>query len=110
MFLPSSRRSRDIFSAEFSMILASRSAVAIVSALLAITGVIPQGSAQSAPAKPDGKPAVIAMDDERIKLAEIELHEARPASIARRLIVPGTIVPDAGRVAHVSVKLSGTVA
>ncbi|MET4322579.1 efflux RND transporter periplasmic adaptor subunit [Bradyrhizobium sp. RT5a] len=91
------------------MILANRSAVAIVSALLAIVGVIPQAFAQSAPAKPDGKPAVIVMDDERIKLAEIKLHEARPASIARRLIVPGTIVPDAGRVAHVSVKLSGTV-
>lgn len=92
------------------MILASRSAVAIVSALLAIVGVIPQAFAQSAPAKPDGKPAVIAMDDERIKLAEIELRKAGPASIARRLIVPGTIVPDGGRVAHVSVKLSGTVA
>lgn len=92
------------------MILASRSAVAIVSALLAIVGVIPQAFAQSAPAKPAGKPAVIAMDDERIKLAEIELREAGPASIARRLIVPGTIVPDGGRVAHVSVKLSGTVA
>ncbi|WBL81074.1 efflux RND transporter periplasmic adaptor subunit [Bradyrhizobium xenonodulans] len=50
------------------------------------------------------------MDDERIKLAEIGLREAGPAPIARRLIVPGTIVPDAGRVAHVSVKLSGTVA
>lgn len=92
------------------MILANRSAVAIVSALLAIVGFIPQAFAQSAPAKPDGKPAVIAMDDERIKLAEIELREAGPASIARRLIVPGTIVPDGGRVAHVSVKLSGTVA
>ncbi|MGY4501904.1 cobalt-zinc-cadmium efflux system membrane fusion protein [Bradyrhizobium sp. GM24.11] len=91
------------------MILANRSAVAIVSALLAIVGFIPQAFAQSAPAKPDGKPAVIAMDDERIKLAEIELREAGPASIARRLIVPGTIVPDAGRVAHVTVKLSGTV-
>jgi cobalt-zinc-cadmium efflux system membrane fusion protein len=50
------------------------------------------------------------MDDERIKLAEIDLRPAGPAPIARRLIVPGTIVPDAGRVAHVSVKLSGTVA
>src|SRR5438046_2236979 len=53
---------------------------------------------------------VVGMDDERIKLDEIELRQAGPAPIARRLIVPGTIVPDAGRVAHVSVKLSGTVA
>lgn len=92
------------------MISANGPAVAIVSALLAIVGVIPQAFAQSAPAKPEGKPALIAMDDERIKLAEIELREAGPVSIARRLIVPGTIVPDGGRVAHVSVKLSGTVA
>lgn len=92
------------------MISANGPAVAIVSALLAIVGVIPQAFAQSAPAKPERKPALIAMDDERIKLAEIELREVGPVSIARRLIVPGTIVPDGGRVAHVSVKLSGTVA
>ncbi len=92
------------------MFMANRSAAAIVSALLVIAGVTPQDAAQSAPAKVGGKLAVIAMDDERIKLAEIELCEAGPASIARRLIVPGTIVPDAGRVSHVSVKLSGTVA
>lgn len=90
------------------MISANRSAVAIVSALLA--SIIPQAFAQSAPAKPGGKPAVVAMDDERIWLAEIELRDAGPASIARWLIVPGTIVPDGGRVAHVPVKLSGTVA
>jgi membrane fusion protein, heavy metal efflux system len=92
------------------MFTASRSAAAIVSALLVIAGVTPQAVAQSAPAKVGGKPPVIVMDDERIKLAEIELREAGPAPIARRLIVPGTIVPDAGRVSHVSVKLSGTIA
>ncbi|MBR0710302.1 efflux RND transporter periplasmic adaptor subunit [Bradyrhizobium liaoningense] len=93
------------------MFSAPHSAAAILSVLLAVTGVNPQAFAQSAPAKPDGgKPSVIVMDDARIKLAEIELREAGPAPIARRLMVPGTIVPDAGRVAHVSVKLSGTVA
>ncbi|MDI3559631.1 efflux RND transporter periplasmic adaptor subunit [Bradyrhizobium sp. Arg816] len=92
------------------MFLAHGSAAAILSVLLAVTNVTSQAFAQSAPAKPEGKPAVIVMDDERIKLAEIELREAGPAPIARRLMVPGTIVPDAGRVAHVSVKLSGTVA
>jgi cobalt-zinc-cadmium efflux system membrane fusion protein len=56
------------------------------------------------------KPGVIAMDDARIKLAGIELRQAGPSPIARRLTVPGTIVPDAGRVAHVSVNLFGTVA
>ena len=50
------------------------------------------------------------MDDERIRLAQIDLREVGPAKIAKRLVVPGTVVPDAGRVARVSVKLSGTVA
>ncbi|MBR1090857.1 efflux RND transporter periplasmic adaptor subunit [Bradyrhizobium manausense] len=64
-------------------------------------------------AKPAGAPnksTVVAIDEERIKLAEIEVRSAGPATIARRLTVPGTVVPDAGRVAHVAVKLSGTVA
>ena len=87
------------------MFSTNRSAAAIL-ALLAASCMTSQAIAQSAPAKP----AVILMDDERIKLADIELREAGPAPIARRLVVPGTIVPDAGRVSHVSVKLSGTVA
>lgn len=91
------------------MFSVNRSAAALLSALLAATGVISAVLAQSA-AKPNGEPAVIVMDDERIKLAEIALRQAGPAPIARRLTVPGTIVPDAGRVAHVPVKLSGTVA
>ena len=62
------------------------------------------------PASPSNKSTVVAMDDERIKLAEIEQGRVGPAHIARRLAVPGTVVPDAGQVAHVSVKLSGTVA
>jgi len=54
--------------------------------------------------------ALIPMSDEQIKLAQIQTVSAGPAIIAKRLVVPGTIVPDAGRVAHISVKLSGTVA
>jgi cobalt-zinc-cadmium efflux system membrane fusion protein len=56
------------------------------------------------------KTSLIPMDDERIKLAQIEQVSVGPATIARRLVVPGTIIPHADRVAHVSVKLSGTVA
>ncbi|WP_271523210.1 efflux RND transporter periplasmic adaptor subunit [Bradyrhizobium sp. CCBAU 53380] len=56
------------------------------------------------------KPAVIAMDDGQIKLAGIDLTQAGAAPIARRVSVPGTIVPDSGRVAHISVKLAGSVA
>ena len=56
------------------------------------------------------KAPVIAMDDERIKLARIEMAATGPRTIAKRLTVPGTVIPDADKVAHVSVKLSGTVA
>lgn len=57
----------------------------------------------------DGK-ALVPMDEERIRLAQIDQSRVGPDTIARRLSVPGTIVPDADRVAHVSVKLAGTVA
>jgi cobalt-zinc-cadmium efflux system membrane fusion protein len=78
-----------------------------------VTGLgIPAAVAQrdAKPASSSNKSAVVAMDDERIRLAEIEERGVGPATIARRLAVPGTVVPDAGRVAHVAVKLSGTVA
>ena len=61
-------------------------------------------------AGPASKPARVAMDDERIKLAQIDVQPVGPSEVTKRLSVPGTIVPDAGNVAHVSVKLSGTVA
>jgi len=50
------------------------------------------------------------MSEEQIKLAQIELANVGPATIAKRLAVPGTIIPSADLIAHVSVKLSGTVA
>jgi cobalt-zinc-cadmium efflux system membrane fusion protein len=50
------------------------------------------------------------MNEEQIKLAQIELANVGPATIAKRLVVPGTIIPNADLIAHVSVKLSGTVA
>ena len=40
------------------------------------------------------------MDDARIKLAQIDLLGVGPATIAKRLVVPGSIVPDADRIAH----------
>lgn len=57
----------------------------------------------------DGK-ALVPMDEERIRLAQIDQSKVGPGTIARRLSVPGTIAPDADRVAHVSVKLAGAVA
>jgi membrane fusion protein, heavy metal efflux system len=59
---------------------------------------------------PESNSTLIPMDHEQIKLAQIELASVGPATIAKRLVVPGTIVPHADRIVHVSVKLSGTVA
>ena len=65
---------------------------------------------ESKPATLSHRKALVAMDEERIRLAQIEQSKVGPGTIERHLIVPGTIVPDADRVAHVSVKLAGTVA
>lgn len=67
-------------------------------------------AAPSKPAAPEPVSGLLPMADEQIKLAQIELADAGPATIANRLIVPGSIVPNADLIAHVSVKLSGTVA
>lgn len=64
---------------------------------------------QSGPQKEKRNP-VIRMDEERIALAKIEQIKVGPATMATRLSVPAVIAPDANQVAHVSVKLSGTVA
>jgi cobalt-zinc-cadmium efflux system membrane fusion protein len=62
------------------------------------------------PESPGTKAPIIPMDDQRIKLAQIDQVGVGPAKIAKRLVVPGTVIPHADRIAHVSVKLSGTVA
>jgi cobalt-zinc-cadmium efflux system membrane fusion protein len=67
-----------------------------------------QSAIRSETAEP--KSRVITMDDQRIKLAQIDQVNVGPGPIAKRLAVPGTVIPDSDRVAHVSVKLSGTVA
>jgi cobalt-zinc-cadmium efflux system membrane fusion protein len=59
---------------------------------------------------PENRPALIPMTDEQAKLARIELASVGPASVAKQLVVPGTIVPHADHIVHVAVKLSGTVA
>lgn len=63
-------------------------------------------------AKPSAAELVsgMAMSDEQIRLAQIDLAKVGPGMIAKRLVVPGGIIPHADRIAHVSVKLSGTVA
>jgi membrane fusion protein, heavy metal efflux system len=60
--------------------------------------------------QPGNEKQDIKLTAEQIVAADIELVPAQGGTIARRLIIPGTIVPHADRIARVSVKLSGTVA
>src|SRR5262249_27794830 len=53
---------------------------------------------------------IVKLTDQQIAAARIELVAVQGGTLARRLTVPGTILPDADRIAHVSAKLSGTVA
>jgi membrane fusion protein, heavy metal efflux system len=56
------------------------------------------------------EPAVVKLTDDQIGAAGIELAPVQEGTLAHRIVVPGTIVPDANRIARVSVKLSATVA
>lgn len=53
---------------------------------------------------------VVKLSAEAIAAAGIEAAEIQSGSIARRIIVPGTIVPHADHIAHVAVKLPSIVA
>jgi membrane fusion protein, heavy metal efflux system len=57
----------------------------------------------------DEKRNVIKLTEEQIIAAHIDLVGTQGGTLSRRLIVPGTIVPHADRIARVTVKLSGTV-
>ncbi len=52
----------------------------------------------------------IRLADDQIEIAGIELAPVEDGTLIRRIVVPGTIVPHADRIARVSVKLSATVA
>jgi cobalt-zinc-cadmium efflux system membrane fusion protein len=54
--------------------------------------------------------AGIRLTDEQIETSGIEFAAVHDGTLSRRIVVPGTIVPDADRIARVSVKLSATVA
>jgi membrane fusion protein, heavy metal efflux system len=58
----------------------------------------------------DDQQGVIKLSEDEIKSAGIESATAQPGAIAHRIVVPGTIIPHADRIAHVAVKVSGTVA
>ncbi len=58
----------------------------------------------------DEQPAIVKLTNDQIEVASIELAAVQDGTIARRIVVPGTIVLQPDRVARVSVRLSGTVA
>src|SRR5439155_12488961 len=60
--------------------------------------------------EPTNEKPEIKLTDEQIAVTHIDLVAARGGTLARRLTIPGTIVPHADRIARASVKLSATVA
>jgi len=74
-----------------------------------------QESASTEPAKSSveakgDQQSIVKLDDDEIKSANIESATAQAGTIAHRIVVPGTVIPHADRIAHVAVKVSGTVA
>ena len=58
----------------------------------------------------EGPEGVIKISPERILAAQIELAPVGEGVLARRLTVPGVIMPDSNRIARVAAKVVGTVA
>jgi membrane fusion protein, heavy metal efflux system len=91
-------------------------AVDLVTGSQSLRSVEKTGDAQ--PRRPKGDPdseagedhrAGIRLTNDQIETAGIELAAVQDGTLARRIVVPGTIVPHADRIARVSVKLSATV-
>jgi membrane fusion protein, heavy metal efflux system len=57
----------------------------------------------------EAKAAVIRLTEEQIAEAQINVAAVEGGALVRRIVVPGTVVPDADRIVRVAVKLSGTV-
>ena len=68
------------------------------------------GSGGHVEGEKEGAEGAIRMPQERIAAAKIEVAPAAGGVLARRLTAPGTIVPDANRIARVAAKVVGTVA
>jgi cobalt-zinc-cadmium efflux system membrane fusion protein len=58
----------------------------------------------------DDQQGLVKLSEDEIKSAGIEFAAAEAGTIAHRIIVPGTIIPHADHIAHIAVKVSGTVA
>lgn len=60
--------------------------------------------------KPESKEGVLKLGADRIAAADIKVAKVTEGTLARRLTVPGTIVPAADRIGRVAAKVVGTVA
>jgi len=65
---------------------------------------------KSGAAAADDQQSIVKLSADEIDGAGIAMAAVEPGTIAHRIVVPGTIIPHADRIAHVSVKLSGTLA
>src|ERR1700719_1462299 len=92
---------------------AVRYAVELVTGAEALRAVETRGGAEQRKPKGDAEAreehASIRLTDDQIEAAGIELAAVQDGTLSRRIVVPGTIVPHADRIARVSVKLSATV-
>lgn len=70
----------------------------------------PTERAKSSAEAKDDQQGVVKLSEDEIKSAGIEPAVAQAGTIVHRIVVPGTIIPHADRIAHVAVKVSGTVA
>jgi membrane fusion protein, heavy metal efflux system len=87
--------------------------------LTSISGAAPTLPKSAEPASDERKPGAKSADDpqgvvklteDEIKSAGLDVAHVEGAVVAHRIIAPGTIIPHADRIAHVAVKISGTVA
>jgi membrane fusion protein, heavy metal efflux system len=68
-------------------------------------------AAETKPAAPaSDDTGLVKLSEDEITSARIETAAAQAGTIAHRVIVPGTIIPHADHIAHVAVRVSGTVA
>ncbi|WP_371827022.1 efflux RND transporter periplasmic adaptor subunit [Microvirga sp. VF16] len=58
----------------------------------------------------EGPEGVVQMTPERVAAAKIEVATIDKGVLARRLTVPGSVIPDPDRIAHIAARVVGTVA
>lgn len=68
------------------------------------------GHGAGGPGKDEGKEGVLKLAADQIAAAKIETAKVSDGTLARRLTVPGTVVPAADRIGRVAAKVVGTVA